>query len=46
MLFFNNNLAMGEPIIIESLPNTRPTPTKKFIVPEHIAGTKNLFIFY
>ena len=45
MLFFNNNLAMGEPIIIESLPNTRPTPTKKFIVPEHIAGTKNLFIF-
>lgn len=45
MLFFNNNLAMGEPIILESLPNTRPLPTKKFIVPEHIVGTKNLFIF-
>lgn len=45
MIFFNNNLAMGEPIILESLPNTRPTPTTKFIVPEHIVGTTNLLIF-
>lgn len=45
MIFFNNNLAMGEPIILESLPNTRPTPTTKFIVPEHIVGTANLFIY-
>lgn len=43
--FFNSSLANLEPIIIESPPNVRPSDQIIFNVPEHIVGTKNLFIY-